>query len=147
MTFMPPPVAEQTGSPLAPRKVSFSEAVARFYGNYSNLSGRASRSEYWFATLYTSIVGLPLNMLAWSTGTVDPDTGVPSPNPMWMAIAGLWFLAHLVPTIAVLWRRLHDVNRSGGYYFWAFIPFGAIFVLVRLCSQGDPQENRFGPAA
>jgi uncharacterized membrane protein YhaH (DUF805 family) len=148
MTFMPPPVAETTGSPLAPRKVTFGEAISRFYGNYSNFSGRASRSEYWFAYLYSIVVAAPLYVLAFSTGSVDAETGVKMPNLMWIGISSLWFLANLVPTLAVLWRRLHDVNRSGGYYFIVLIPLvGAILLLVALCTDSDAQENRFGPAA
>jgi len=148
MTFMPPPVAGQTGSPLAPRKVTFGEAISRFYGNYSNFSGRASRSEYWFVYLYSIIVAVPLYVVAFSTGSVDAETGVKMPNLVWIGIIFLWFLANLVPTLAVMWRRLHDVNRSGGYYFIALIPLvGAILLLVALCTDSDAQENRFGPAA
>jgi len=148
MTLMPPPVTDQapTGSPLAPRKVSFGQAISRFYGNYANFSGRASRSEYWFAWLYSSLVGLPLYRLAFPS--IDPDTGLPIPNMLWLGIMSLWFLANLVPSLAVLWRRFHDVNKSGGYYFMALIPIvGAILVLIALCKDSDAQQNRFGPAA
>jgi uncharacterized membrane protein YhaH (DUF805 family) len=148
MTFMPPsmPAAASTGSPLAPRKVSFGQAISRFYGNYANFSGRASRSEYWFVWLYSALIGLPLSRLAFPS--VDPATGYPIANQMWLGIMSLWFLANLVPSLAVLWRRFHDVNKSGGYYFMALIPIvGAILVLIALCTDSDAQQNRFGPAA
>jgi len=150
MTYMPPPVTNQvpTGSPLAPRKVTFGEAVSRFYGNYANFSGRASRSEYWFVSLYSAIVAIPLYVMAFSTGTVDPYTGIAQPNGIWTGLIGLWFLVNFIPNLAILWRRLHDVNRSGGYYFMLLIPIvGAILVLIALCTDSDAQQNRFGPAA
>jgi uncharacterized membrane protein YhaH (DUF805 family) len=146
---MPPPVSTPNshGSPLAPQKVSFGEAVSRFYGNYANFSGRASRSEYWFAALYSAVVTVPLEVLAYSTGSVDPYTGIAQPNVMWMGLFGLWFLVNFIPSLAVAWRRLHDVNKSGGYYFIVFIPLiGAILLLVALCTDSDQQQNRFGPA-
>jgi len=150
MTFMPPPVPDQTstGSPLAPRKVSFGEAISRFYGNYANFSGRASRSEYWFVALYSLLVTIPFYVLAISTGSTDPYTGVAQPNGMWTGFIGLWGLVNLIPNLAINWRRLHDVNKSGGYYFMLLIPIvGVILVLIALCTDSDAQQNRFGPAA
>jgi uncharacterized membrane protein YhaH (DUF805 family) len=152
MSYPPPTTgyAQPTpsGSPLAPQKVGFSEAIKLYYSNYANFSGRASRSEYWFVSLYSAIVAVPLYILAFSSGSIDPYTGVAQPNGMWMGLIGLWFLVNFIPSLSVLWRRLHDVNKSGGYYFIALIPLvGAILVLIALCTEGDAQQNRFGPAS
>ena len=54
------------------------------------------------------------------------------------------FLAILVPFLAISWRRLHDTNRSGGYYFLAFIPFvGPIILIVLLALPSNPAGARF----
>ena len=51
----------------------------------------------------------------------------------------------LIPNIAVLVRRLHDVNKSGWFYFVALIPLvGGIWLLVMLFTEGDQGENDYG---
>ena len=32
--------------------ITFIEAVKRFYSNYANFNGRATRAEYWYSVLY-----------------------------------------------------------------------------------------------
>ena len=60
--------------------------------------------------------------------------------------AYLPMLALLVPTIAVAVRRLHDLNKSGWYYFVTFIPaIGGIILLVWMCTEGTKGENTYGP--
>jgi uncharacterized membrane protein YhaH (DUF805 family) len=42
-------------------------------------------------------------------------------------------------------RRLHDINKSGWYYFIALIPIaGAIILLVWLFKEGDKGSNEYG---
>jgi uncharacterized membrane protein YhaH (DUF805 family) len=42
-------------------------------------------------------------------------------------------------------RRLHDSDRSGFWYFIAFVPFiGGIWLLILLCMGSTPGPNRFG---
>lgn len=41
-------------------------------------------------------------------------------------------LAAVVPSLAHFWLRLHDTNRSGGYYFTAFIPLASPIILIVL---------------
>ena len=53
-------------------------------------------------------------------------------------------LALLVPSLAIAWRRLHDPNRSGGYFFMAFIPIaGPIILIVFLAGAPNPAGARF----
>ncbi|WP_306895831.1 DUF805 domain-containing protein [Agromyces albus] len=43
-----------------------------------------------------------------------------------------------------MWRRLHDTNRSGAFFFLAFIPFvGSIILLVFMLMPSDPAGARF----
>jgi len=152
MSYLPPPPPADgfnpTGSPLAPRPVSFGEAISRFYANYANFKGRASRSEYWFISLYSAVVQIPLYFLALSTGTTDPYTGIAQPNMMFIGLVYLFSLINLVPSFAVGVRRLHDTNKSGAYIFIALIPcIGAILLLVAFASAGQSTENQYGPAS
>ena len=55
-------------------------------------------------------------------------------------------LATLIPTLGVVVRRLHDVGKSGWFYFIGLIPVvGGIWLLVLMCTEGDHGENDYGP--
>ena len=63
------------------------------------------------------------------------------------ALYGVWALAIVVPSLALIWRRLHDTNRSGGYFFLALIPFvGSIILLVFMLLDSNPAGARFDRA-
>ncbi|CAH0435727.1 Putative membrane protein [Clostridium neonatale] len=57
----------------------------------------------------------------------------------------LYSLAFLLPTIAVVVRRLHDIGKSGWWYLISFIPLvGVIWFLVLMCMDGTHGENKYG---
>jgi uncharacterized membrane protein YhaH (DUF805 family) len=126
-------------------------AFSRFFRKYATFSGRASRSAYWWWALIAFIFGLVLEVVAISVGAVGTSIN-PVTNSVsfgagyWVVLAIVWAvsLAILVPSLAICWRRLHDTNRSGGYYFLGFIPFvGGIILIVLLASASDPAGARF----
>ena len=56
-------------------------------------------------------------------------------------------LAHFIPNIGVSVRRLHDVGKSGWFWFIGLIPFiGVIWLLVLACTDGDSSDNEYGPS-
>jgi uncharacterized membrane protein YhaH (DUF805 family) len=55
------------------------------------------------------------------------------------------FVALLIPSSAVMVRRLHDTGRSGAWWLISFIPFSGIVLLVFTLLRGDPWSNRYGP--
>jgi uncharacterized membrane protein YhaH (DUF805 family) len=137
---------------------SFGQAVQRFFRKYATFSGRASRSEYWWAVLFLFLV----NLLIWIPGiALGVATGTPtidssgrdsvSPGPAFVpfAILGiLFFLAVIVPGIAVTVRRLHDANLSGLFYLLGFVPsVGGIILLVLTVLESRPEGARFDKAA
>ena len=60
-------------------------------------------------------------------------------------ICFLYAFAVLIPSIAVIVRRLHDVDKSGTWVFIAFIPFiGSIWLLVLNARKEHGGENQYG---
>jgi len=64
---------------------------------------------------------------------------------------GFIYLAYaliiLIPGIAMVVRRLHDVGKKGIMLLLVFLPIvGAIWLLVLLLTDGDKGENQFGEA-
>ncbi|MDE5843283.1 MAG: DUF805 domain-containing protein, partial [Muribaculaceae bacterium] len=48
-------------------------------------------------------------------------------------------------SLALAWRRMHDIGKGGGWYFITLIPLiGTIWYLVLTLTPGEPYPNRFG---
>ncbi len=115
--------------------------------NYANFEGRARRSEYWYFTLMTIIIFLvPVFIMFAGIGSSNPD------SPMYfigLLLILLFWIALIIPTIAVSVRRLHDTGKSGWLYLIGIIPFiswiGGIVLLVLYCIDGDKGPNKYGP--
>lgn len=125
-------------------------AFTRFWRKYATFSGRASRSEYWWWTLIAIIVTAIFYVIGTLAGGIyGPPTasGSLSLGPgygVYITLSAIWGLATIVPNLALVWRRLHDTNRSGGFYFLVLIPIvGAIILLVFVLLPADPAGARF----
>lgn len=126
------------------------EALTRFFKKYATFSGRASRSEFWFAYLAVMAVNVLLYivmMVAIVMGTSIDQNGMATAGVGGFFIAPLLFLwaaGTLVPMLALMWRRLHDTNRSGAFAFLALIPaVGGIILLVLLALPSDRAGSSF----
>ncbi|AGW40584.1 hypothetical protein O159_03690 [Leifsonia xyli subsp. cynodontis DSM 46306] len=157
MTYQtPPPPAPDASLPggtvplWAPLPgASLGASVRRFFQKYADFTGRASRSEYWWWFLFDVIVNVVLWGLALISGlagsTIAEDgTAVPGPGSWMVGVLGfLWFVATVVPCLALIWRRLHDANFAGPWFFITFIPFGSIVLLVFTLLPSAPAGARF----
>lgn len=112
--------------------MGFTDAVKSFFNNYATFSGRAPRSEYWYVILFCILAGFV-------GGILDGIVGAG-------LFTGIFTLAILVPSFALVSRRLHDTDRSFWWFLIVLIPFiGAILLLVWYCTKGTAGDNRFGP--
>lgn len=118
--------------------MQFGDAIRSFFQNYAVFSGRARRSEYWFAQLFIVLIGTPISLL---DAIVNPGDEV----GLFTVLGLLWSLAVFIPSLAIASRRLHDADTSFGYYFIVLIPLvGIILLIVKLAEDGTPGTNRFG---
>ena len=155
MAVESPTVESQTAKVAVPLSqplygATIGQAVTRFFSKYATFSGRASRSEFWWFYLAYVVVGaaiyIPLNVAGITSVSVTADNQLVYGSGYWIVgtISLIVTLALLVPFLAITWRRLHDTNRSGGFYFLAFIPLvGPIIVIVLLALPSNPAGARF----
>ncbi|SDQ72158.1 Uncharacterized membrane protein YhaH, DUF805 family [Curtobacterium sp. UNCCL20] len=159
----PPASAGPNGAPplWAPwYGISFTGAFVRFWKKYVRFDGRASRSEYWWWYLWSAILGTVFSVvsgiLVAATGTTTSTTssnsvGVSSMSTNPVAGVPIWILglALLIPTLALIVRRLHDANLSGLLALLLLIPFfGAIAIFIMMFLPSNPEGARFDrPAA
>lgn len=117
------------------------------FKNYINFSGRARRKEFWMFFLFNFIVAIVTMILDNILGTtfkIDMG-GYPMPMP-YGYICLAYALAAFIPGLGVTVRRLHDVGKSGWFYFIGLIPIiGGIWLLVLFCTEGTMGENKYGP--
>ncbi|WP_290702019.1 DUF805 domain-containing protein [Lacinutrix sp.] len=108
--------------------------------NYANFSGRARRTEYWMFVLFNFIILFTLFVTA---GLISDAFG--SKTEFMFFLPLIYFLFIIVPHFAVLVRRLHDINKSGTYWFVRFIPLiGPIWLLVLLVEDSWDGNNKYG---
>ncbi|WP_348787691.1 DUF805 domain-containing protein [Leifsonia sp. NPDC080035] len=126
---------------------SFATAFVRFWRKYAVFSGRASRSEYWWWVLFSAIVGIAIEALYVPSLLLRPRGGgfhLDAGIVVAAIVASIWGLATIVPTLALVWRRLHDANFSGAFWLFAFVPLvGWIVVLVLTLLPPNPAGVRF----
>ena len=107
--------------------------------NYATFTGRARRSEYWYFALFNLIFGIVAMILDNVLGI--PMEGMGNYGPLY----SLYSIVVLIPGLAVLVRRLHDVGKSGWMFFIALIPIiGAIWLLVLLATDSEAGSNKWG---
>ena len=90
------------------------QAIERFFRNYATFSGRASRSEFWWAMLLMGVAEAALGAL-----------GAASDISVFGIMQNVLSLALLVPSLTVSVRRLHDINLNGAW----LIPFAGLTAL------------------
>ena len=105
--------------------------------NYANWTGRATRAEFWWFTLFSTILGIVFRI-------IDAVIGIPFIGNMgFVTLVGSLFL--FIPSVMVTIRRLHDVDRSGLWIFIVLVPLiGAFWLLYYYVSGGTSGTNRFG---
>jgi uncharacterized membrane protein YhaH (DUF805 family) len=122
------------------------EAARRFFKKYATFTGRASRSEYWWWALISGVVAIVLNIII-SAGTTVNDSGAMVPGPgavIGYILLGIWGLATLIPSLALVVRRLHDVNFSGWMILLGLVPFlGGLALLIFMILPSKPEGQRF----
>jgi uncharacterized membrane protein YhaH (DUF805 family) len=111
---------------------AFGQAVSSCYSQYATFSGRASRSEFWFFSLFQMLVTFAgICLMPIGIGVVIIFGAV---------------LVNFLPHLSVTVRRLHDTDHSGWWYWICLIPLaGIVLLLIWGCTRGTWGDNRFGP--
>ena len=113
-----------TNTGATPASVTFGEAIKLFFTNYANFTGRATKSEYWWAFLFNFLVSLATS---------------------WIPVVGqIIAFALLIPGLSVGIRRLHDTGKTWTYILMGLIPLaGFIILIVQYCKDSDG-DNQWG---
>ncbi len=118
--------------------------VAAYTKNFANFQGRARRREFWGVYLVVALITSPVSLsfvwMMYGGSNVDSRYG-----DFIILLYLLICLVNLIPGNALVVRRLHDIDKSGWWYWISLVPLiGGIWILILLCTEGTRGENRFG---
>lgn len=122
----PPP----TPAVWNPPSVSFGQAINAGFRGYVIWNARSTRSEYWWWTLFNLLVLL---------GALLIDSVLTGGLLYLIAV-----LALFLPNLSIFIRRLHDIDKSGGWFWFGLIPLaGPIVLLVFVLTPSERRATRW----
>jgi uncharacterized membrane protein YhaH (DUF805 family) len=115
--------------------------------------------EYWMFILFSSIIFIVLGIIDQVVGS---EYVIYTPPPTDLAAAGgsgividpiafgvlqsVYWLAVLIPSIAVAVRRYHDIGRTGWWWLLNFVPcVGWVVLFIFAVLPGTDGDNNYGP--
>ncbi len=107
------------GTPSKPM-MTIQESVKTCIRKYADFTGRATRAEYWWWVLATTIVSLAIS-------AIDSFVSAVSGAYFYSPFSTIYSLAILLPNLAVTARRLHDTGKSG---WWQLVWFAIAILAV-----------------
>ena len=133
---------------------------------FSDFNTRASRRAYWTFILITFLMRIVCVLIDIGLETlfeIPPmllvnlqEVGINAYKKLPLELAQirsgyltlLYNLLLVIPLIAIMVRRLHDVGRSGWLILGCFVPyvgvFAMVYIFICLVLQGEEGENQYG---
>ena len=120
---------------------TFKEAILTCFSKFANFDGRACRAEFWYWSLF--VYGVFISIICIVTFCCDDYLA--EYTFKLNVLCGMFWLVILMPSLSVSVRRLHDINKSGWWYFVRGIPIiGMIIWLVLMCLDSYGETNKYG---
>jgi uncharacterized membrane protein YhaH (DUF805 family) len=106
-----------------------------FWTKAFTYSGRATRAEYNWALLMFLLVTLVAALALTPTG---------EDSLVRQYVGGLLCVVFIVPWLALVARRCHDLNRRGAFGLWLLAGIGFLITeAILMFGDSDPQGSRF----
>ncbi len=112
--------------------MDFMQAVKTVLNNYANFDGRSGRAEFWWWIL-AYIVGYVL------------VTAVSRTFGMGGLLGWVYWLALVVPNVAVGIRRFHDIGKPALWVILLFIPLVNLVIALIFLTKPSDGPNAYGP--
>ena len=115
------------------------QAYKNFFKNYAEFTGRSTRPDFWWVWLGNLILSIPFWIIYFYTVflSIVMDSIDDSVSEATFMVLGLvviiyaiFYLAILVPTLALSVRRLRDAGFHWAFIFLRFVPMGGIALLI-----------------
>jgi uncharacterized membrane protein YhaH (DUF805 family) len=104
--------------------MTFFDSIQTCFRKYATFDGLASRSEFWWFTLFCILASAFLGLFS-------------------DRLSGAFTIVTLLPSLAAGARRLHETDRSGWWQLLMFVPLIGWIILIVFFVQ-EPRANRYG---
>ena len=116
--------------------MDFATSINTCFSKYAFFSGRASRSEFWWFSLFCLIGGIvtsvvDIMILGYSSEGYGP-------------VNIIFSVITFLPALAVGARRLHDINKSGLWQLLILTIIGIILLIIWFATVGGNKKNPHG---
>ncbi len=127
-----------------------------FFRRYFDFEGRSTRSEYWWVQFFIWLVILGLAILGglMNGGNIEGifESDASPMSSIFILLIVAFFLAIIIPNLALSVRRFHDLNQTG----WLVLVFGvgsalplvgffvSIGEIIWFCFRGTVGPNNYG---
>lgn len=106
--------------------------------NYTNIKGRATRSEFWIFFLF---YGFGYYVFE----TIDITADIYNERNQIGFLMTLHILVHITPFVTLSIRRLHDIGWSGWWVLVHFIPLIGTPIFIVFAIIDSKEDNKYGP--
>ncbi|MCM1289754.1 MAG: DUF805 domain-containing protein [Corallococcus sp.] len=114
--------------------MTMQNAFKLFFTRAFDFDGRSSRKEFWLGVLPNAVIMLMLiGLLLYSLLGVDPAINLFS--IVMISVFALFCLVELIPSVSLIFRRMHDVGKSGLYILVLFIPVAGLVWYIYLVTR------------
>ena len=117
--------------------MNIKESFISVFTNWKNFRGRACRSEYWYFVLSVSLIAFVLVFVEGFLGIFNEEIG-------YGPLSGLFQIITIIPTIAVISRRLQDRGISGWWQLSYITIVGIFVILILNILPAKEDENKWG---
>ena len=122
------------------QKIEFFNAIKIAYQKYNAISGRASRTEFWYFGIFTFVMFNAITTII--QHIAEPENFIIYHKYMTIP----WIIIFTIPSITLQIRRLHDIGKSGWWMMLGFTIIGLIPLIVWNCTKGENEKNKYGKA-
>ena len=122
------------------KEIGFFKAYGTFWKYYANFGSRTSKEVFWKAYLLHGIFILAtLSPIYYVYDSIIVRGDLSA--RIWLAPLIIYSLVTIVPTIALIVRRLNDTDRNGCWLFLFLVPFaGQVIFFIMLTKPSSPYD-------
>ena len=117
--------------------MDFQTSIKTCFNKYSDFSGRALRSEFWWFVLFSLLGGIVTTII----DVMILGYSIESYGPVNI----IFTVVLILPGIAVTARRLHDINKSGWWQLIELTIIGILLIIIWNATEGEKKKNIYGP--
>ena len=116
----------------------FSSYVNTLNRRYATFSGRANRREY-----CAFIIVFQISLIIWEVLFIFSTLHGDKAHFLLLLLGVVVFVVHIIPCLALVVRRLHDLDTSGWWLLLGYL-FNIIFFIFLGFMKGSPKKNDYG---